>query len=181
MPRQSSGHWQNLKKLTIVEYFTHQADTDQRYELIDEELVALPPESEENNDIDRTPLFELAKHFPISLLTCNDTEIEVSGRQATCRIPDLLVHTEESKAALAHASRTTLSREMPPPALEIQVVSPGKVKRNSHRQRFAVAIIATNTLIMLHGGLLNIGLSIQKCEKSRYVSELKAYMKTKTI
>ncbi len=37
------------KKLTFQEYLNYQDDTDQRYELIDGELVALPPESEWNN------------------------------------------------------------------------------------------------------------------------------------
>ena len=93
--------------------------------------VEIPPASEENNDIARTLLFELAKHIPTTLLAHKDTEIEVSGRRATCRIPDLLVHTPESKAALAGTTRATLTRDMPPPALAIEVVSPGR--ENSDR------------------------------------------------
>ncbi|HIK43335.1 MAG TPA: Uma2 family endonuclease [Leptolyngbyaceae cyanobacterium M65_K2018_010] len=117
-------------KLTFEEFLGYQDATDQRYELIDGELVVWPPESEENNDIARTLLFELAKHFPIHLLAYKDTEVEVSGRQATCRIPDLLIHTEASKAALAGASRATITRDMPPPALVMEVVSPGQVNRD---------------------------------------------------
>jgi Uma2 family endonuclease len=90
----------------------------------------MPPESEENNDIARRLLFELAKHLPLSLLAYKDTEVEVSGRRATCRIPDLLVHTEESKAALAGTTRATITRDMPPPALVIEVVSPGQTNRD---------------------------------------------------
>ncbi|MBW4688417.1 MAG: Uma2 family endonuclease [Komarekiella atlantica HA4396-MV6] len=36
-----------------------------------------------------------------------------------------MVHTEESYAALIGAPRATLTRDMPPPALVIEIVSPG--------------------------------------------------------
>jgi Uma2 family endonuclease len=39
------------KKLTFDEYLNYSNETDQRYELIDGELIALPPESEPNNFI----------------------------------------------------------------------------------------------------------------------------------
>jgi Uma2 family endonuclease len=53
----------------------------------------------------------------------------VSGRLATCRLPDLMVHTEESKAAISGAKRSMITRDMPPPALIIEVVSPGSTNR----------------------------------------------------
>jgi Uma2 family endonuclease len=62
-------------------------------------------------------------------LAHKDTEIEVTGRRAMGRIPDLLVHTEASKAAVAGATRATITRDMPPPALVVEVVSPGQVNR----------------------------------------------------
>jgi Uma2 family endonuclease len=116
--------------LTFEEYLAYDDGTDARYELVNGALVDMPPESEENNDIARRLLFELAKHLPLSLLAYKDTEVEVSGRRATCRIPDLLVHTEESKAALAGTTRATITRDMPPPALVIEVVSPGQTNRD---------------------------------------------------
>ncbi len=115
--------------LTFEDYLRHDDGTDTRYELVNGVLVAMPPESEENNDIARKLLFELAKHVPIALLAHKDTEIEVTGRRATGRIPDLLVHTEASKAAVAGATRATITRDMPPPALVVEVVSPGQVNR----------------------------------------------------
>ena len=90
--------------LTLDEYLAYNDGTDSHYELVDGTLVAMPPESDGNNDIGRLLLFELAKYIPIALLAYKDTEIEVAGRRATCRLPDLLVHTEESKAALAGAN-----------------------------------------------------------------------------
>ena len=116
------------KILTFGEYLAYDDGTDTRYELVDGVLVEMPPESTKNNDITRNLLFELAKHVPIALIAFN-TEIEVTGRRAKCRLPDLLVHTEESKAALAGAARTTITRDMPPPVLVVEVVSPGATNR----------------------------------------------------
>jgi Uma2 family endonuclease len=115
---------------TFEEYLAYDNGTDTRYELVDGVLVEMPPESDENNDIARRLLFELAKYIPTSLLAYKDTEIEVAGRRARCRLPDLLVHTEASKAALAGTTRATLTRDMPPPALVIEIVSPGKANRD---------------------------------------------------
>jgi Uma2 family endonuclease len=115
--------------LTFEDYLAYDDGTDQRYELVDGVLVKMPPESFENNTIATTILLELAKHFPVALLGHKDTEIEVTGRRARCRIPDVLVHTEDSAAALAGSPRATLTRDMPPPALVIEVVSPGQANR----------------------------------------------------
>ena len=118
------------KYLTMEEYLAYDDGTDTRYELVDGELAEMPPESDENNDIAKRLLFELAKHFPATLLAYKDTAVEVTGKRARCRLPDLLVHTEESKAALAGAKRATITRDMPPPALVIEIVSPGQVNRD---------------------------------------------------
>ncbi|WP_416673682.1 Uma2 family endonuclease [Egbenema bharatensis] len=115
--------------LTFDEYLAYDDGTDTRYELVDGELVAMPPESPENNAIARGLLVELLKYFPLALVAHKDTEVEVSGRRARCRIPDLLVHTEESAAALVGTNRATITRDMPPPALAIEVVSPGEANR----------------------------------------------------
>jgi Uma2 family endonuclease len=115
----------STKRLTFEEFLAYEGDNDTRYELVDGELVEMPTESPLNNRIASGLLFELAKFFPLSLLAHKDTEIEVTGRRATCRLPDLLVHTEESAAALVGATRSLITRDMPPPALVIEVVSPG--------------------------------------------------------
>ncbi|MGD1929230.1 MAG: Uma2 family endonuclease [Leptolyngbyaceae cyanobacterium] len=116
--------------LTFAAYLARDDDPDQHYELVNGVLVEMPPESEDNNDIARKLLFEFAKHFPVQLLAYKDTEVEVMGRRATCRIPDLLVRTAESKAALSGTVRATITRDMPPPAIAVEVVSPGQVNRD---------------------------------------------------
>jgi Uma2 family endonuclease len=118
------------KLFTFEEFLDYDDGTDTRYELVDGELVEMPPESQVNCDLAKFFLFELAKHFPIALLAYKDIEVEVSGRRATCRLPDLLVHTEESKAALIGSKRNLITRDLPPPALVIEIVSPGTENRN---------------------------------------------------
>lgn len=117
------------KRLTFEEFLAYEEASDTRYELVDGELVEMPTESPENNRIARGLFLELAKLIPLALLAYKDTELEVSGRRATCRVPDLLVHTPESAAALSGASRSIVTRDMPPPALIVEVVSPGSKNR----------------------------------------------------
>jgi Uma2 family endonuclease len=115
------------KFLTFEDYLAYDDGTDARYELEDGELVEMPTESPENNRIAQRLYIELLKLFPYYLIAHIDTEIEVSGRRARCRLPDLMVHTEESFAALEGATRAMITRDMPPPALVIEVVFPGAV------------------------------------------------------
>jgi Uma2 family endonuclease len=115
--------------LTLDEYLAYDDGTDTRYELVNGERVAMPPESAHNNDIARLLFLALVQHFPATLVAWG-TEIEVTGRLATCRLPDLLVHTPESKAAILGKNRATITRDMSPPALVVEVVSPGKTNRD---------------------------------------------------
>jgi len=100
-----------------------------RYELVNGVLVEMPTESQENCDIAKFLLFELAKFFSIALLAYKDVEIEVTGRRATCRLPDLVVHTEASREALRGCSRNLITRDMPYPAVVIEIVGTGAENR----------------------------------------------------
>ncbi|MEL6139319.1 MAG: Uma2 family endonuclease, partial [Cyanobacteria bacterium J06628_6] len=121
---------QQTKYMTIEEYLVYDDGTDTRYELVNGLLVEMPLENQLNATIARFLLFELAKHVPAERLTHKDTEIEVSGRRAKCRIPDLMVHSEESLAALQGAKQAVILRDMPPPDLIVEVVSPGRENRD---------------------------------------------------
>ena len=116
------------KLLTFEEYLAYDDGTDTRYELVDGELVEMPPETRKNNAIAVKILLELAKHTPEHLIAWN-TEIEVSGRLANTRCPDLVVLTPEAAADLERTTRATITRDMSPPALVIEVVSPGAKNR----------------------------------------------------
>ncbi|PSB11372.1 hypothetical protein C7B76_23335 [filamentous cyanobacterium CCP2] len=122
------------KFMTMEDYLNYDDGTDTRYELVDGELVEMPVESQVNLSIVKYLLFEFAKHLPIALLATM-TEVEVSGKRAKSRVPDLMIHSEESHTALSGGKRAILLRDMPPPALVIEVVSPGQGNRD-HDYRF---------------------------------------------
>ena len=115
--------------LTFEDYLAYDDGTDTRYELVDGELVAMPPESPQNLKLARFLMVQLLQHLPLDRVTYN-TEVAVMGRRARCRIPDLLVHSEESLLAIQDQPRATLTRDMPPPALVVEVVSPGDANRS---------------------------------------------------
>ncbi|MEO1209059.1 MAG: hypothetical protein AAFX78_05910 [Cyanobacteria bacterium J06638_20] len=80
----------------MEDYLVYDDGTDTRYELENSILIEMPTGSTINALIARFLLSELAKYFPIERIASKDTEIEVSGSHTTCRLPDLLVHSEES-------------------------------------------------------------------------------------
>ncbi len=137
--------------LTLDEYLSYNDGTDTRYELVDGELIEMPPESDANNDIAKRMFIEFLKHLPIKLIAYKDTEIEASGRRARCRLPDLIIHTEESKTAVSTSNRATITHEMPPPAIVIEVVSPGTANRDRDyrhkRTEYAARCIAEYWII----------------------------------
>lgn len=113
------------QRLTFEEYLNHDDGTDTHYELVAGELVDMPPESRENSLIALFLLAEFLKLLPIDRLCHKDTEIEVTGAKAQVRLPDLMVLSEELAVILGNR-RGTITREMPPPVLVVEVVSPGK-------------------------------------------------------
>ncbi|MBE9232089.1 Uma2 family endonuclease [Cuspidothrix issatschenkoi LEGE 03284] len=110
---------------SFADYYAYDDGTGNRYELVDGELVLMPPESIFNSDASMRLLLELAKIVAFHLLKYKEIMIEVSGRRAKVRIPDLLVLGEECRAALETTSRGTITHEMPPPLIAVEVVSPG--------------------------------------------------------
>jgi Uma2 family endonuclease len=121
----------NIPKLmTLEEYFAYDDGTDQRYELVDGELVEMPTESPENCRLAKLLMLELAKFVPILLINLKDLEIVVSGKRAKVRLPDITILSEEGYAALSGHPSNTITYDMPPPLLVIEVVSPGQLNRD---------------------------------------------------
>lgn len=116
----------STRRFTLEEYLAYDDGTDQRYELVNGELVAMPPEWDFNSQIASYLFAEFLKVVSSRLIRCKGTEIVVSGSRATTRAPDLMVLTEELCLALRESSRGTVTLDMPPPALVVEVVSPGK-------------------------------------------------------
>lgn len=113
------------KQFTLAEYLAYDDGTDRWYELENGALREMPSESDLNNAIAIFLLLMFAK-FVSGRLLRRGTEIAVSGSRATVRVPDLLILTEESATALADSTRSIITPDMPPPALVVEVVSPGK-------------------------------------------------------
>ncbi|QLE56867.1 Uma2 family endonuclease [Nostoc sp. TCL26-01] len=117
------------KKLTLKEYIKYDDGTDSQYELVAGELVAMPPESPKNVQISLFLLVNFLKFIPVNQVS-NKVEIIVCGSRATTRVPDLVVLTDELAKALQSATRSTITLDMPPPALVVEVVSPGKANED---------------------------------------------------
>lgn len=118
-----------FKKLTLNEYLAYDDGTDARYELVDGELVQMPPESDRNNLISLYLLSQFLKFVLIQLIRHKDTELVVIGNRTRVRLPDLMILTQELLEAIA-ARRATIAPDMPSPAMVVEVVSPGKVNED---------------------------------------------------
>ncbi|WP_448598393.1 Uma2 family endonuclease [Thermoleptolyngbya sp.] len=144
------------KFATFEEYLAYSDETpmEGRYELIDGELVELPPESEPNNWVANYLQFLLAAAdiAPLRLIKTHALELQVpvlQPKDAANRYPDLVVLRPEHLALTRR--RLTITLEMPPPRLVVEVVSPGKTNRDRDygrkRAQYAAAGIPEYWLI----------------------------------
>ena len=127
---------QAARKLTFEEYLTLNAEDwvrlglpEGRCEFVDGEIVQLPFEDRINAKIALFLLTRLASVFPEDRLCCKDTEIEVRGSKARTRVPDLMLLSAELAAVMGDG-RSTITLDMPPPDLIVEVVSPGSTNEN---------------------------------------------------
>jgi Uma2 family endonuclease len=128
-----------LRFASFEEYLTWSDDPENylegRYELVDGELVQLPTESESelNGAIAHYLFAELLKlGFLFRLIRLYQCEIQVpvlQPRDAQTHLPDLVVLRQEHLNLLT--TSTTITLEMPPPRMVVEVASPGK--RNQER------------------------------------------------
>ena len=117
--------------MSLDDFFAYDDGTDTRYELENGELVVMPPESDRNQRI-ASILFAYFLQAGIEPKCLRmKTEVTVLGARATVRLPDLMVLSDELAIALENAPRSTVTIDMPPPRLVVEVVSPGK--KNSDR------------------------------------------------
>lgn len=131
---------QAARKLTFDEYLKLDAEDwmrlglpEGRCEFVDGEIVELPVEDRINAKIALFLLTRLLSVFPEDRLCCKDTEIAVRSNKARTRVPDLMVLSEELAATLGDG-RSTITLDMPPPDLIVEVVSPGSTNENRDYQ-----------------------------------------------
>ncbi|UIE36410.1 Uma2 family endonuclease [Leptodesmis sichuanensis] len=122
-------------KFTSFEEYLSSSDAmslEGRYELIDGELIELPPASRLNSTIAvRILLVLLAAGIPVELIHPGKCEVQVPVLQphdAANRYPDLVVLRPEHLDLTQR--RLTITLHMPPPRLIVEVVSPGKTTRD---------------------------------------------------
>ncbi|MFB8797773.1 MAG: Uma2 family endonuclease [Microcoleus sp.] len=123
------------QKMSLEEYLNFDDGTDTRYELENGELIVMPPESELNRRIAMFLLVYFAQQGIPSYRLTMKTEIVVNGSRATSRLPDLIVLSEELAIALEGSSRSTITIDMPPPLLVVEVVSPHQENRDYRYKR----------------------------------------------
>ncbi|MBW4524146.1 MAG: Uma2 family endonuclease [Phormidium tanganyikae FI6-MK23] len=119
-----------LRFSSFEEYLAYDDNCDRRYQLIDGELVELPPESEPNDWMVLHLRDQLIALISRRLLRLGKCEIQVPVLQsgdAANRYPDLVVLREEHLEMTQ--KRLTITLEMPPPQLVAEVISPGKTNR----------------------------------------------------
>ncbi|MBD1823767.1 Uma2 family endonuclease [Cyanobacteria bacterium FACHB-DQ100] len=111
---------------SFEEYLAYDDDTDQLYELVDGELVALPPESGRNSQILMLIILAIAPLIDPRRIRVRGLELEVRGNPRN-RFPDLTILHEEHIEQLQR--RDTIRLSMRPPLLVIEIVSPGEANR----------------------------------------------------
>ncbi len=114
-------------RMTLEEFFALDDGAEQHYEFVNGEVLEMPPESWLNVRIARFLVAALGKLIPLGQIAHKDTEIELAGR---VRLPDVMILAPVHLELLEGATRATITHEMPPPLLIVEVVSPGKVNRD---------------------------------------------------
>lgn len=121
--------------MTLEDYLNYDDGTDIRYELVDGMLIEMPPESTLNTQIAAFLLATfLQLGIPYTQLGIRH-QIAVAGARATAREPDLMIHSEESAAAIDGQTQALLTHDMPPPALVVEVVSLKQENRDYRHKR----------------------------------------------
>jgi Uma2 family endonuclease len=122
-----------LRFATFEDYLAHSDDMELEgcYELIDGELVEVPPESDLNNWVAINLRDELIKVISRKLIRIGKCEIQVPivrPQDSANRYPDLVVLRKEHLPLIRR--RSTITLNMLPPHLVVEVVSPGQENRD---------------------------------------------------
>jgi Uma2 family endonuclease len=121
------------RKMSLEEYLTYDDGTDARYELVDGVLVEMGAENPLNPIIAVFLMFLFADlGIPRENLVIGH-QVGVSSSKATARQPDLIVHTNESRAAILDDGKI-LRAGRSTPMLVVEVVS-NSIKDKKSRDR----------------------------------------------
>lgn len=110
------------QRMTLAEYLNYDDGTDRRYELEDGFLIDMSGENPLNPCIAMVLVFLFHDLGIARTLLAIGHQIEVRSSYATCRQPDLIVHTFESRTAILSGD-IVLRLGSPPPLLVVEVAS----------------------------------------------------------
>ena len=123
------------KRMTLAEYLDYEHDDDFRYELEDGVLVCLSGEDPLNPRIVIMLVFLFRDLGMNEQLLAIGHQVEVRSSYATCRDPDLMVHTVESDAALGGDNKV-LYLGLPSPLLVVEVASSTLTNSTSRKRDY---------------------------------------------
>ena len=123
------------RRMTLQEFLTYDDGTDRRYELVDGVLVPMGTEASVNISITFFLVQAFLQIFGYHRLG-NKIHLEVRSRYATVRDPDLVIHSEDSAAALAGRSEACLTLNDPNPLIAIEIVSPGTESKPNYQRDY---------------------------------------------
>lgn len=128
-----------VQSLTFEEYLAYNDDTDNRYDLVNGELVLIPPPTGQHADI--VDLLEDIFKAEIRRLNLDwavrPGTIGVRTMELKTRFPDLSIITAEQRQAIRLKAAVLES----PPLLVVAVVSLESVKRDYHYKRSEYAVL----------------------------------------
>jgi Uma2 family endonuclease len=125
-----------IKRMSLEAYLSYDDGTATRYELVDGVLVAMGTESTINTKI---AMYLIAVFMGLGMPHYRlgfKQKIEVESNYASARDPDLIVHTEESDAAIEGRKEACLFLNEPNPLVVIEVVSPGTESTDNYKRDY---------------------------------------------
>ncbi len=125
------------RRMTLKEFLTYDDGTDKRYELEDGVLVSMGTESTINVQIAML-LIEIFLQLVGRKRLGNKIHIEVRSRYATVRDPDLVIHSEDSAAAIDGLPEACLKYGDPNPLIAIEIVSPDSESSKNYKRDYVL-------------------------------------------
>ena len=117
------------KTYTLEEYLNEEFISEKPFELEAGKIKEMLPESPENVRIALYIMMLIIQELGVSRVS-NKAEIIISGSRVNSRIPDLTVFSEAGAVEISNSTRSTITLDMFPPLLVVEVVSPGKANRD---------------------------------------------------
>ena len=123
------------QRMTLAEYLDYDDGTDRRYELEDGLLIDMSGENPLNCRIAVMLLFLFSDLGIARSRLAIGHQVEVRSTYATCREPDLMLHTAESDAALRSGEKV-LHLGLPSPLLVVEVASSTLTDSRSRKKEY---------------------------------------------